>query len=239
MPKNLCFHTYICRMTEVIKLTFSGTVGCRYVSKVVALAAILPLLFLTTACAGPAPAGGEVAFVIDGDTVVLDSGEKVRYLGIDAPETGHDENPGDCYGEEARKANADWVLHKKVKLRYDREKTDSYGRLLAYVILPEGGCVNELMLQYGYAFLFKPVDGFGRMEEFLARQRTAIRERRGMWAACAVQPESFYLGNRSSSIFHRPRCSLGKGTASRNQNRFQDRWNALHEGYRPCRQCKP
>ena len=88
------------------------------------------------------PLGRESEFhvrhVIDGDTIELDNGEKVRYIGIDAPEERHrlgnewvyDPEP---YAEEAARENRKLVEGKKVRLEYDEEKRDKYGRLLAYV----------------------------------------------------------------------------------------------------------
>ena len=94
------------------------------------------------------PSSALVQRVIDGDTIVLATGEKIRYLLIDAPETtnGHD----DCYGSNAATFNTDLVLNKTVELTYDTQCTDMYGRLLAYVSV-DGMDVNQLMVERGYA----------------------------------------------------------------------------------------
>jgi micrococcal nuclease len=185
------------------------------------------------------PSSGKVVSVFDGDTILLDTGEKVRYLGIDAPEVAHEDHPAECYGTKAKKANGKWVFNKRVTLRYDREKKDRYGRLLAYVFSPEGKCVNEEMLRAGYAFVFKISKGFERFKSFLSIQRGAMRNRRGMWGACTVKLEDHYRGNRNSFIFHRPECPFGKRTSKKNRIRFETRESAFEEGYRPCRRCKP
>jgi micrococcal nuclease len=185
------------------------------------------------------PESGEVAFVCDGDTVILKSGEKVRYLGIDAPEIAHDKGTADCFGEEARKLNSDLVLHQRVSLQYDHEKTDRHGRLLAYVLLPNGKCANAELLRAGGAFVFRSNQDFRRLQEFLLLQKEAIRQHQGMWRACAVKPEPTYTGNRASFVFHRPECALGKKTGHRQRITFGDRWTGLEQGYRPCRYCKP
>jgi micrococcal nuclease len=188
---------------------------------------------------GPVPSSGKVVFVCDGDTVILESGERIRYLGIDAPEIAHDKVGADCFGNEAGKLNSDLVLHKQVTLQYDREVTDPHGRLLAYVVLPDGRCANVEMLRAGCAFVFRSATGFRRLEEFLALQRDAIHKRKGLWGACPVKPAKAYLGNRRSFVFHRPECFLGKKTAARERTTFIDRWEGLEQGYRPCRYCKP
>ncbi len=185
------------------------------------------------------PEAGRVKAVFDGDTILLESGERVRYLGIDAPEVGHHGQDSECYGDQARAANSDWVLHRTVRLEYDRETRDQYGRLLAYVWLADGVCVNLALLRDGYAWLFRPPIGFARHGEFLETQREALRLHRGMWGACSYREESLYIGNRRSEIFHRPGCRSGKKTPRKHRIQWQSRWQALEQGYRPCRRCQP
>jgi micrococcal nuclease len=185
------------------------------------------------------PQSGEVAFVCDGDTIILESGERVRYLGVDAPEIEHDKAKADCFGEDARRVNSELVLHKRVFLHYDREKTDQHGRLLAYVMLPNGKCANAEMLRAGYACVFRPAQDFRRLDEFLLLQKEAIHQHKGMWGACSVKPEKNYTGHRASFVFHRPECFLGRKIAVGQRIRFPDRWTGLDQGYRPCRYCKP
>lgn len=185
------------------------------------------------------PNSGLVKFVLDGDTIVLESGEKVRYLGIDAPEIAHDKSEADCFGEQARKMNSDLVLHKRVSLQYDQEKADQHGRLLAYVILPGGKCANAELLRAGCAFVYRPAQDFRRLQEFLRLQKEAIRQHQGMWQACAVKPEKSYIGNGGTFVFHRPECTLGRKIAAAHRVSFTDRWAGLEQGYRPCRMCKP
>lgn len=188
---------------------------------------------------GKAPASGKVEFVCDGDTIILEGGQRIRYLGIDAPETEHDGTKADCFGDAARRINSDLVLHKQVSLQYDRERVDAYGRLLAYVILPDSRCANLEMLRAGAACVFRTSQGFRRLEEFLSQQREALHKRKGMWGECPVKPAGSCTGNRRSYVFHRPECGLGKKIAARIRVSFPDRWAGLNQGYRPCRYCKP
>ena len=146
-------------------------------------------LLLLAACGGGSPCGpteAKVDRVIDGDTIVLATGEKVRYLLVDAPETtnGHD----DCYGSNAAQFNTDLVLGKTVQLSYDVECTDRYGRTLAYVTV-DGQEVNTLMIERGYACLLHiPPDGDDRADEFKALQDAAKAAQRGLWGACDPIP---------------------------------------------------
>jgi micrococcal nuclease len=150
----------------------------------------LALLWLAGCATTPGsdcgPSAGTVERVIDGDTVVLATGEKIRYLLIDAPETtnGHD----DCYGSNAATFNTDLVLHKTVELTYDTECTDMYGRLLAYVSV-DGMDVDQLMVERGYAcVLFIPPDGTSRYHELEIDQADAKALNKGIWGSCDPLP---------------------------------------------------
>lgn len=128
------------------------------------------------------PREGVVADVIDGDTIVLETGEKIRYLMIDTPEitNGHD----DCFGEAARTFNEDLALGQTVELTYDEECSDQYGRLLAYVDTPDGEA-NTLLVRRGFAcVLYIPPNGSSRHDEFMALEASAREAFMGMWGAC-------------------------------------------------------
>ncbi|MDD5009230.1 MAG: thermonuclease family protein, partial [Syntrophorhabdaceae bacterium] len=86
----------------------------------------------------PAPAFSKdyvVRKVIDGDTIQLDTGETVRYLGIEAPRLKTKEGGAEFYAKEALKYNKRLVFMKKVRLEFDHDKKDPQGRLLAYVFI--------------------------------------------------------------------------------------------------------
>lgn len=128
------------------------------------------------------PTAGVVTNVVDGDTIDLESGERIRYLMIDTPEsTG---GADDCFGENAKTFNEDLVLGESVTLSYDVECTDNFGRLLAYVSV--GGTeVNSLMVDRGYAcVLHIPPNGDDREDEFQALEDAARAANRGMWGVC-------------------------------------------------------
>lgn len=201
--------------------------------------AVLIFLALSPLGAASLPEYAWVVRVYDGDTVLLDTGDKVRYLGIDAPEVDHEGGAGDCYALQAWRRNKELVEGRKVHLRYDEVRKDEHGRLLAYVHTPDGRCVNTVLLREGCALVFRTPKGFERFREFLDAQRNAMKERAGLWGECRAQAAPFYLGNQRSYVFHRPSCSFGTQTARRNLVRFNSRWDALWDGYRPCRRCRP
>jgi micrococcal nuclease len=128
------------------------------------------------------PARGVVADVIDGDTVRLASGEKIRYLMVDTPEI--TQGKTDCFGREARDYNAELVLGQEVELTYDEECSDAYGRLLAYVESPDGE-INTLLVERGFAcVLHIPPNGDDRESEFMTLELEARGSFTGMWGAC-------------------------------------------------------
>jgi len=133
---------------------------------------------------GCGPGSATVARVVDGDTIELTGGTKVRYLMIDTPEsTG---GADDCYGEEAKSYNAQLVEGQAVTLRYDQECEDHFRRLLAYVSV-QGREVNTLMVERGFAcVLHIPPNGNDRLDEFEALEAAARAEGRGMWGVCDV-----------------------------------------------------
>ncbi|MFY0583516.1 thermonuclease family protein [Cystobacter fuscus] len=121
--------------------------------------------------------------MVDGDTVVLQSGERVRYLLVDTPESTGGKR--DCFGAESRDFNRSLVEGRVVRLTYGEACTDRYGRLLAYVSV-DGREVNSLLAQEGYAcVLYVPPAGGSRRSEFQALESAARRARRGMWGQCA------------------------------------------------------
>ncbi len=88
--------------------------------------------------------------VIDGDTIVLDGNEIVRLIGIDTPETKDPRKPVQYYGREAYEFTKRLVEGKKVRLSYDLNEKDKYGRTLAYVYLEDGTFLNAEVVNQGY-----------------------------------------------------------------------------------------
>ena len=78
-----------------------------------------------------------VVYVYDGDTVNLDNGENVRYLGIDTPEMNYKKPPAERFAEQAKRFNEQLVAQKKVRLEFDAQRRDKYDRLLAYVYVDD------------------------------------------------------------------------------------------------------
>ena len=143
------------------------------------------VLVCIAACTAP-PDTATVARVIDGDTIVTTTQEKIRYLLVDAPEisNGH----SDCYGSNSAQLDSDLVLGKTITLTYDVTRTDAYGRTLAYVTVDDVD-INALLVERGAAcVLFIPPDGADRRAAYEALQADAKFHHRGIWGACDALP---------------------------------------------------
>jgi micrococcal nuclease len=145
------------------------------------LAAVIALT--ATSCAEP-PCGdsaGVVTEVVDGDTLVLAGGERVRHLLVDAPEA------DDCFGASATRFHRDLLLGTSVELDDDDVCRDRYGRRLAYVSR-DGRDVGRLLLERGYAcVLHVPPTGDERVADYRAAEAAARAGRRGLWASCPAR----------------------------------------------------
>lgn len=124
-----------------------------------------------------------VVQVIDGDTIVVEGGERVRYIGIDTPEI----SPiPEYYGPEARQRNIDLVAGKRVRLERDVSDRNGYGRLLRYVYV-DGVLVNAVLSQEGYARARDYPPDSKYADDFARLEREARRAGRGMWARQSIE----------------------------------------------------
>lgn len=131
---------------------------------------------------------GLVTRISDGDTIHVSVGgrdEKVRYIGIDTPETHKPNTPVQCFGRRASAFNARLVGRRDVDLRLDAETRDRYGRLLAYVYRrPDGLFVNAELVRQGYARTLTIPPNVRFADRFASLAREARGAGHGLWAAC-------------------------------------------------------
>ncbi|HZO35891.1 MAG TPA: thermonuclease family protein [Solirubrobacteraceae bacterium] len=131
---------------------------------------------------------GAVVRVIDGDTITVRVGgrvERVRYIGVDTPESVKPDTPVQCFAEAAHAFNARLVAKRRVRLVTDAERRDRYGRLLAYVYRDDDGLlVNAELVRRGYAqtLTIPPNVRFASRFRTLARRARAAGT--GLWGAC-------------------------------------------------------
>ena len=165
-------------------------------------AAVALLVLAGAACAGrqpqlaPSPATAtlpagvdvEVRKVVDGDTLEVTGGERVRLIGVDTPETVAEDRPVGCFGKEASRFTASVVPPgTAVRLVGDAEQRDRYGRLLAYVYRQADGLfVNAELLRRGFALLLTIPPNIAHTDEFTAIARRAREGAQGLWAACTL-----------------------------------------------------
>jgi len=181
----------------------------------------------------------KVIFVYDGDTVLLANGEKIRYLGINTPEINHENRKNEFMSIAARNFNRKLVNSKKVKLEFDQELKDRYGRILAYVYLKNGQMVNLLLLRKGMAYVLFSRFKLKYMKSFLDNQQKAMQEKSGIWRRPLAVTEKYYLGNRRSFRFHRPDCPLGRKISHKNRIILKSPYDAFWKGLSPCKRCNP
>ena len=120
--------------------------------------------------------------VVDGDTIVLAGGERVRYIGVNAPELHHPKKPVERYARETKAFNRQLVEGRRVRLEFDVERRDTYRRTLAYVYLEDGTFVNAELIRQGYAQVMTIPPNVKHQDAFLQLQRQAREAKRGLWA---------------------------------------------------------
>ena len=119
--------------------------------------------------------------VVDGDTFVLEGGEWIRLIGIDAPEYQPKKKHIDFFGREALEYARRLLTGKKIRLEKDIDPTDDYGRTLAYVYLEDGRFVNLLLVQAGYAKVKYYSPNGRHYLELKQSQDKARRSKKGLW----------------------------------------------------------
>jgi len=147
--------------------------------------------FLFSALLGVSAAAAETAevrHVLDGDTVILRDGQHVRLLGINAPELGKDGAPDQPLAAQARDRLAQLVHGLRLRLVFERERQDHYGRLLAHLLLPDGTSVEQTLLREGLAWAVAIPPDIGRLPESLAAENEAHAAGRGVWGEPAYAP---------------------------------------------------
>ena len=126
--------------------------------------------------------------IIDGDTIEITGGERVRLIGMDTPET---HGGTECFGREATDAITDIIPPgTPIEIEYDVDRTDRYGRTLAYVYRArDQRFVNDRMVERGFAVLLTIPPNVAHVEEFRASEQEARENLRGLWLACLRFPE--------------------------------------------------
>ncbi len=157
----------------------------RFLTSVLLLCLLLPTL-------SAAALSGRVKWIYDGDTIEVTGVGTVRLLGIDAPE--HKASQRDRYyqrwgiepttlrhiNQAGRNYLMESIKGKTVLMKTEEKKRDRYNRLLAYVYLPDGRLLNQLLLEKGFAVVYRRFD-FELKSDFLMTEDLARNNRQGLW----------------------------------------------------------
>ena len=196
----------------------------------------------------------KVTRVIDGDTIEIEGGERVRYIGIDTPETVDPRKPVQCFGVEASNKNKELVEGKTVRLEKDITDRDKYNRLLRYVYVGDT-FINLELVKQGFAYSYSYPPDIKYQEQFVKAQQEAKDANQGLWSACPVQtaipaPQEnssasscLIKGNISASgekIYHLPDCGSYLKTRideARGEKWFCSESEAQSAGWRKALNC--
>lgn len=209
----------------------------------------------------PARVMAKVTRVIDGDTIEIEGGQRVRYIGVDTPEV---TGTAECFGIQASNKNKELVLNKNVELEKDVSETDRYGRLLRYVYI-DGAMVNESLVREGFANASTYPPDVKHQSLFRTAEQEARNNNKGLWSACnqtstptsstntgntapaPVAPADTgscnIKGNISSSdekIYHVPGCQSYNQTVintSDGERMFCSEQEAVAAGWRKAKNC--
>ncbi len=173
--------------------------------------------------------------VIDGDTVELQGGDRLRLLGIDTPEM------GERFHDEAMNYLKRLALGKSARIEYARERRDRYGRLLGFLYVDDTLFVNRMIIDSGlaYIYLFKDNELKDSLfRQLLDAQRDAMSKHSALWSV-KHKPEEYYVTTENSLRLHRPSCPSVEHIKPGHYRTYQTREEALATGLSPCRNCKP
>jgi micrococcal nuclease len=145
-----------------------------------------PVVFFTGTHPG-ATKEYSVSKVVDGDTFWINDGstkgKKIRLIGVDAPETRNTgKKKAGYFGPESKKYLGTMLAGKKVRLEFDVDPIDRYGRTLAYVYLKDGTFVNAELIRRGFAMVLTVAPNVKHAAMFAKLQAEARKNRRGLWA---------------------------------------------------------
>ena len=201
----------------------------------------------------------KVKRVIDGDTMEIEGGEKVRYIGIDTPETVDPRKPVQCFGIEASKKNKELVEGKMVRLEKDITDRDKYNRLLRYIWVDDV-LINLELVKQGFAYSYSYPPDIKYQEQIVKAQDEAREAKRGLWSSCLSDSRVSGAASSSSSaetasggcvikgnistsgekIYHLPGCgsySKTKIDESRGEKWFCAEFEAQAAGWRRALNC--
>lgn len=129
-----------------------------------------------------------VTKVVDGDTIVVEGNQTVRFIGIDTPETVDPRRPVGCYGKEASNETKKLLTNKNIILQKDISDKDKYNRILRYIYLPlENGqtlFVNDYLIRQGFGKVLTYPPDVKYDTQFREAEAQAKMDKKGLWGRC-------------------------------------------------------
>lgn len=125
----------------------------------------------------------KVTRVVDGDTIEIETGQKVRLIGVNAPESVAPRKPVACFGKEASEFTKSELEGKFVMLEKDVSELDKYGRLLRYIYVDDV-MFNEKLVKQGFAMASTYPPDVKYKDKFLEAQKYARDNKLGLWNLC-------------------------------------------------------
>jgi len=187
-----------------------------------------------------------VTRVVDGDTVVISTGEKVRFILVNTPESVHpDDSKNTEFGTISSDFTKDQLLDQTIYLEKDVSETDRYGRLLRYIYLEDGTFFNELLVKEGYAQLSTFPPDLKYLDIIKEAETYARENNLGLWAYTedktppVSEENGLYVGSVNSDKFHNLDCRHTESIADHNKTYFESISDATKKGYIPCKACNP
>lgn len=180
-----------------------------------------------------------VTRAVDGDTMVLDNGERVRFLCINTPEK------WETHYHEATEALRAMVENQTVILQKDVSDRDKYGRLLRYVYLPDGTFVNAEMVRLGHAKAYHYPPDTSHYEEMVELEKEAKSSHLGLWNESDPSdltkddypPDCDYVASVSGEVYYANTCKYAHRILEKNRLCFSTMQEALAAGYRETHKC--
>lgn len=196
--------------------------------------------------------------MIDGDTIELADGRRVRYIGVDTPETVDPRKTVQCFGREAAAKNRELVEGQQIEMEKDISETDKYGRLLRYVYIGDPSAssgqaifVNDYLVRYGFARASTYPPDIKYQDQFQQAENEAQEFNRGLWGSCGGQEKvtttvgegcqiKGNISSKGEKIYHLPDCPYWSKTVISEEK--GERWfcsedEAQAAGWRRAQNC--
>ncbi|HAA83816.1 MAG: Nuclease (SNase domain-containing protein) [Thermodesulfobacterium commune] len=179
----------------------------------------------------------KVVRALDGDTVLLHNGEKLRYAGVDTPELNRGKRlPPQPFAEEAYRLNRQLTEGKVFRVEFALKERDRYGRLLGDLYFENGTSVSEILVKEGLALVCYFPGSAEAYHKLLPLQAEVVKKRKGFFSLIDKQPQGVvYVGNKQSKRFHHPDCPETKKIKKKVY--FKSLEEAFLKGYCPSREC--